>query len=89
VVLVWRTAEGPSEAGFAVSRQVRGAVPRNRLRRRLREAYRTNRLLLPPRVQVVFVARGTAVSRSFDDLCRDVRDGLKAIANRCQTTDQR
>jgi ribonuclease P protein component len=39
-------ADGPSRVGVTVSRQVRGAVKRNRARRRLREAVR-RRLLQP------------------------------------------
>ena len=39
-VLLWVPCSGPARAGFAVSRQIRGAVRRNRARRRLREAYR-------------------------------------------------
>ena len=37
---LWVPRRGPARAGFAVSRQIRGAVRRNRARRRLRAAYR-------------------------------------------------
>jgi ribonuclease P protein component len=89
VVLLWGPADGPSKAGFTVSRQVRGAVSRNRARRRLREAYRASRGLLPARVRVVFVARGEAITGPFDELRRDVRDGLEVIADRCRLQDRR
>lgn len=89
VVLLWKGEEGRSKTGFAVSRQVRGVVSRNRARRRLREAYWANRELLPPRVWVVFVARETALNRAFGNICRDVREGLEVIADRCRTSDGR
>ena len=85
VVLIWTLGEGPAKAGFTVSRQLRGAVARNRARRRLREAYRFSRHLLPRGVHVVLVARGGALERSFNDLCRDVGEGLKTITDRCRT----
>jgi ribonuclease P protein component len=84
VLLLWRPADGPSKAGFTVSRQIRGAVSRNRARRRLREAYRANRDLLASRIRVVFVARGEALTIPFVQLCRDVRDGLESITHQCR-----
>lgn len=86
VVLIWTRGEGSGKAGFTVSRQVRGSVARNRARRRLREAYRFSRGLLPPSVHVVLVARGSALENAFSDLRRDVRDGLQAIAERCRAS---
>lgn len=61
-------SQGPSRVGVTVSRQVRGAVGRNRARRRLREAVR-RRLLQPgsPLVRegigydVVLIARPDAL----------------------------
>jgi len=59
--------------GFAVSRQVRGAVARNRARRRIREAYRQIRGQMAGDVMVVIVARPSAASRPFPDLVEDMR----------------
>jgi ribonuclease P protein component len=75
-----RTA-GSSElrVGVAVSRQVRGAVTRNRAKRRLREAARA-RLLQdwPPDdrgigYDVVLIARPAALSEPMEAIERDVR----------------
>jgi len=85
VLLVWKLAEGERKVGFTVSRQIRGVVSRNRARRRVREAYRRSRQLLPPRVHVIFVARRSVLNEPFDTLCRDVRDGLEDIAHGCLT----
>jgi ribonuclease P protein component len=76
-VLLWVPRPGSGRAGFAVSRQIRGAVQRNRARRRLREAYRT---LGPSRaigVDAVFVARARALQASIADLQSDMRQALE------------
>lgn len=59
--------------GFAVSRQIRGAVERNRARRRIREAYRQIRAQMAADVVVVVVARPSASTRPFPDLVGDMR----------------
>jgi ribonuclease P protein component len=59
MVVLWRRAdsEPPRRAGFTVSRQVRGAVARNRVKRRLREAYRGSREAAPERISLVIIGR--------------------------------
>lgn len=59
--------------GFAVSRQIRGAVERNRARRRIREAYRQIRAQMADDVVLVVVARPSAGTRPFADLVEDMR----------------
>src|SRR3990170_2266024 len=57
-VLLWLPAPGPRAAAFTASRRLGGSVCRNRARRRLREAYRRQKGVLPaagPRL--CFVAR--------------------------------
>jgi ribonuclease P protein component len=71
-VALWRPAER-RRAGFAVSRQIRGAVARNRARRRLREAYRQVQALMPRDVEMVLVARASAATRKLPDLVEDMR----------------
>jgi ribonuclease P protein component len=63
-----------------VSRQVRGAVHRNRARRRVREAYRQVRALMAADVEMVVVARPSAATRPFPDLVEDMRRLAEGLA---------
>jgi ribonuclease P protein component len=80
LVVVWRSSNGRRQVGFAASRQVRGAVRRNRVRRRLREAYRNCRPTLPEGIQFVCVGRESAGEGPFIDLRRDMESALRAVA---------
>jgi ribonuclease P protein component len=77
-VALWQHA-AERRVGFAVSRQVRGAVARNRVRRRIREAYRQVRAEMPADVALVIVARPGAATRSFRDLVGDLRRLTEAV----------
>jgi len=84
VLVIWRDERGPRKAGFTVSRQVRGAVRRNRARRRVREAYRVSRQILPEGVQLVVVARPRAEGAPFGEVLRDMREALASVAEGCR-----
>lgn len=76
-VLLWVPSRGSGRAGFTVSRQIRGAVRRNRARRRLREAYRA----IGPAgracgVHAVFIARGWALEAPLAELRGDMERAL-------------
>jgi ribonuclease P protein component len=67
--------------GFTVPRALGGAVQRNRIKRRMREAVR---LLLPGvslhgPVDVVMNPRGSVAEISFEKLLRQVQEALRAI----------
>jgi len=53
-----------SKIGCVVSRKIGGAVVRNRIKRYIREVYRTHRSSLEPDVHVVVVAR--PIARALD-----------------------
>jgi len=78
-VALWRPAEG-RRVGFAVSRQLRGAVARNRARRRIREAYRRVRGEMAGDVAVVIVARPSAATRPFVELVEDMHRLSEALS---------
>jgi len=82
VLLLWRETTGPTRVGFAVSRQIRSAVDRNRVKRRLREAYRAARAAAPGRAALVLVGRPAALREPFEALTREVRSALTAVEAR-------
>lgn len=63
---------GNSRFGFTVPRAVGKAVKRNRIKRRLREAVRSQLQVLQGEWAVVFNPRRSVLSAPFDDLCREV-----------------
>jgi ribonuclease P protein component len=79
LIVLWRASDAPRKAGFAVSRQIRGAVKRNRVKRRLREAYRSTRAVAPGKVALVTVGRPGALSVAFETLVVEMREALGGI----------
>jgi ribonuclease P protein component len=73
---------GP-RVGFTVTRKVGGAVERNRIRRRLREALRAaGPLEAEGDHDYVLVARREALARSFAALIEDLRRAFRAVRRR-------
>jgi len=71
--------ERPARIGVSASRGVRGAVERNRAKRRLREAIRPMRGSFLRGVDAVFVARPGAATAPFQELVDSVKaSALKA-----------
>ncbi len=66
------TVERPSRFGFSVSEKVGCAVVRNKVKRRLREAVRKALTCTRFQGDAVIVARETAASADFGQLCREV-----------------
>src|SRR5436853_3195436 len=79
MIVLWRATAEPRRAGFAVSRQVRGAVQRNRARRRLREAYRAMRDAAPTHTALVIIGRPAALRQPFTALVDELHDALTTI----------
>ena len=79
MIVLWRATDEPRRAGFAVSRQIRGAVQRNRARRRLREAYRAMRSAAPTHAAFVIIGRPAALRQPFSALTGEMRGALAAI----------
>jgi ribonuclease P protein component len=80
LIVLWRASGGPRRAGFAVSRTVRGAVQRNRVKRRLREAYRVSQDAAPPSVELVVVGRPVVLRAAFTAVLRDMRTALGEVS---------
>src|SRR5436305_9958114 len=79
MIVLWRATAEPRRAGFALSRQVRGAVQRNRARRRLREAYRAMRDAAPTHTALVIIGRPAALRQPFTALVDELHDALTTI----------
>ncbi|MBI2205486.1 MAG: ribonuclease P protein component [Candidatus Rokubacteria bacterium] len=82
LIVLWRATDAARQAGFTVSRQLRGSVKRNRVRRRLREAYRRSRDAAPDQVALVIIGRPRAMAVDFNDLVAEMRDALGGIPGR-------
>lgn len=71
LVLYYRKTNGrENRLGITVSGKLGNAVTRNKIRRRLREIYRTNEEHFVPGCTIVVVARGRAVRMAYRDLER-------------------
>src|SRR5262245_23984843 len=81
MVVLWRRTEAgqPRQAGFTVSRQVHGAVARNRVKRRLRAAYRETRDEAPAEIALVVIGRPGMLSEPMAAVTADMRRALGSI----------
>lgn len=79
LIVLWRDTDTPCRAGFAVTRQIRGSVRRNRARRRLREAFRAARGATPPRAALMVVGKRGALDAPLGDLTEQLRRALAAL----------
>jgi ribonuclease P protein component len=79
---------GGSEArvGFTVGRAVGGAVQRNRIKRRLREAVRRERQRLDLAVDVVINPKRSVLQASFAEITQDVSRAFEIIQGKLRTT---
>lgn len=72
--------EGGPRIGLTVGRKMGGAVVRNRIRRRLREAVRLQRGQLPASVDLVLHPRKSVLEAEFTRLCSEVGGAFASIA---------
>lgn len=73
--------------GLSVSRKVGGAVRRNRVRRRLREIFRSTRTTLPGGADIVVSARPAAAEAAFEELYEEFVRALVILSRRLATKD--
>jgi len=79
-VILFSGLGGPGRrVGVSASRRIGGSVKRNRARRRLREAYRLTKGLLPNDVDLLLVARPRVLTQTFAETCRDVTVGFRKV----------
>ena len=77
-----RTAAGGPRIGFTVPRVLGGAVVRNRMRRRVREAVRASLAELAFSVDVVINPKRSALTADFAELGADVARAFAVIRDK-------
>ena len=78
-------SSGGARVGFTVGRALGGAVERNRLRRRMREAVRYKLALLSVPVDVVINPKKTALTAGFPQLLAEVERAFAQVRNKSGT----
>jgi ribonuclease P protein component len=81
-VFYLRQAAGGARVGFTVGRVLGGAVERNRIKRRLREAVRRRRSMLKVAVDVVINPKKSVLTAGFPVLLEEVGRAFEAIAKK-------
>ncbi len=74
-----RADDSGTRIGLTVPRAIGGAVIRNRIKRRIREAFRLHRAEFSPQWDIVFNPRRAALTAPFGDLER----GLLKVIEKC------
>ncbi len=86
LVYVARNDLDLSRLGMSVSRRAGNAVRRNRIRRRLREAFRLSRASIPQGLDIICVA-GAATAHGDYDMALALTTLVKKAAQRLESTD--
>jgi ribonuclease P protein component len=81
-VFYLRQAEGSARVGFTVGRVLGGAVDRNRIKRRLRDAVRQRRSVLQGAVDVVINPKKSVLKMEFAGLLDEVGRAFETIARK-------
>lgn len=81
-VFYLRQAEGNARTGFTVGRVLGGAVQRNRIKRRMRDAVRQRRSILQGPVDVVINPKKTVLKVEFPILLEEVTRAFEVIAGK-------
>jgi ribonuclease P protein component len=79
-VVLWADTCHSRRVGFAVSRQLGRAVDRNRIRRRLRAAYRVARPSAPAEGALVIVGKRRVLEMTYPALVDELRKTFAAIS---------
>jgi len=77
-----RTQGTGLRVGFTVGRALGGAVVRNRIRRRLREAVRLRWPASPAAADIVVHAKKSALKAGFEELLREMERALAVVGQK-------
>jgi ribonuclease P protein component len=72
VFVLPRDSSLPARLGITVSKKIGGAVQRNHVKRLVREGFRRTKALFPSGLDLVFVAKKSAVEAPFDQVVREI-----------------
>jgi ribonuclease P protein component len=72
VFVLPRSETGATRMGVTASSKIGGAVIRNRVKRLVREAFRRHRLLFPTGLDVVFIAKKSAVDADYEQVVGEI-----------------
>jgi ribonuclease P protein component len=81
-VFYLRQLEGGPRVGFTVGKVLGGAVQRNRIKRRLREAVRRRRLTLQAAVDVVINPKKSVLTVDFRVVVDEIGRAFEVIAKK-------
>ncbi len=81
-VFYLRQTEGMARTGFTVGRVLGGAVQRNRIKRRMRDAVRQRRAILTGPVDVVINPKKSVLKVEFAILLEEVTRAFEVIARK-------
>lgn len=75
LTVFFKTSE-ERKIGFALKRELRGAVKRNKVKRRLREIYRKEKRRIDPQVEMILLAGKRTETADYDRLREDLLETL-------------
>jgi ribonuclease P protein component len=84
VILLRPNSEGGQRLGLTVSQKVGGAVRRNRVKRLLREVFRSDRALFPARNDIVVIAKSGCGVDSFTEVRAEIAQACGALQSAAQ-----
>ena len=73
-----------SRVGFVVSKQIGGAVQRNRIKRQMREVVRLQWRVLKPGFDLVFIARQPLREAPYAEMAQTIKYLLKSAGLLCK-----
>jgi ribonuclease P protein component len=78
-IVIYYLCSEDRKIGFTVPKKVPNKVLKNRIKRKLRELYRTQKDLFPPKGHMILHGQLTVIDASYDDLLIDLKSVLMKL----------